>query len=115
MGFFSFKCIAFLTSNFLAQALQGTAFFFSADIVNEHWFFVNTVRNPFLCTVCSVDPDIRVFARRSSSRRSSSMPSCLGVMQWLIKGLCVSPLCALALAPVADCSLRAARGSSSRS
>ena len=42
-GFSIFKWIAFLASDFLAQALQGAAFFFSTDVVNEHWFFVNTV------------------------------------------------------------------------
>ncbi len=44
-GFSIFKWIAFLASDFLAQALQGAIFFFDADTVNtKHWFFVNTVR-----------------------------------------------------------------------
>ena len=42
-GFSIFKWIAFLASDFLAQALEGAAFFFSTDVVNNHWFFVNTV------------------------------------------------------------------------
>ena len=45
-GFSIFKWIAFLASDFLAQALEGAAFFFSTDVVNNHWFFVNTVRIP---------------------------------------------------------------------
>ena len=51
-GFSIFKWIAFLASDFLAQALQGAAFFFSADVVNEHWFFVNTVSSR-LCLYAS--------------------------------------------------------------
>lgn len=47
-GFSIFKWIAFLASDFLAQALEGAAFFFSTDVVNNHWFFVNTV-SPCLC------------------------------------------------------------------
>ena len=44
-GFSIFKWLAFLASDFLAQALSGATFFFDADIVqNKHWFFVNTVR-----------------------------------------------------------------------
>jgi concentrative nucleoside transporter, CNT family len=42
-GFSIFKWIALLASDFLAQALQGAAFFFSTDVINLHWFFVNTV------------------------------------------------------------------------
>lgn len=42
-GFSIFKWIAILASDFLSQALQGAEFFFSADVINQHWFFVNTV------------------------------------------------------------------------
>ena len=43
-GFSIFKWIALLASDFLEQAQQGAAFFFSTDVVELHWFFVNTVR-----------------------------------------------------------------------
>lgn len=42
-GFSIFKWIALLASDFLEQAQQGAAFFFSADVVALHWFYVNTV------------------------------------------------------------------------
>ena len=42
-GFSIFKWIAFLASDFLAQAEAGAAFFFDAETVARHWFFVNTV------------------------------------------------------------------------
>jgi nucleoside permease NupC len=43
-GFSIFKWIATLASDFLAQAIVGAEFFFDADTVAKHWFFVNTVR-----------------------------------------------------------------------
>ena len=42
-GFSIFKWIAYLASDFLEQALAGAQFFFDADVVAKHWFFVNTV------------------------------------------------------------------------
>ena len=74
-GFSIFKWIAFLASDFLEQALQGAAFFFSDDVVNNHWFFVNTVRIPGEPRSGEQTPLIPVFF--SSSRpSSSSSPSC---------------------------------------
>lgn len=42
-GFSIFHWIATLASDFLNQALVGAAFFFNQDVVNMHFFFVNTV------------------------------------------------------------------------
>ena len=43
-GFHTFKWLATLASDFLAQGLVGATFFFDADTVNnKHWFFVNVV------------------------------------------------------------------------
>ena len=42
-GFSIFKWIALLASDFLDQALAGAEFFFDADTIAKHWFFVNTV------------------------------------------------------------------------
>ncbi len=42
-GFSIFKWIATLASDFLDQALAGAEFFFDADTISKHWFFVNTV------------------------------------------------------------------------
>ncbi|ESK84310.1 h+ nucleoside cotransporter [Moniliophthora roreri MCA 2997] len=42
-GFSIFKWIATLAADFLAQAEEGAAFFFSAEVVANHWFFVNTL------------------------------------------------------------------------
>ena len=43
-GFKIFSWLANLASDFLAQGLQGAAFFFDpATVANNHWFFVNTV------------------------------------------------------------------------
>ncbi|KAI0693028.1 H+/nucleoside cotransporter [Cytidiella melzeri] len=67
-GFAIFKWIAILASDFLAQALQGAAFFFSTDVVNMHWFFVNTLAS-IIFFIAFVQ-----------------MMYYLGVMQWLIKG-----------------------------
>lgn len=55
-GFAIFKWIAILASDFLAQALEGAAFFFDADVITKHWFFVNTVSTrSFLDTTNSSD------------------------------------------------------------
>lgn len=42
-GFSIFKWIATLASDFLNEALAGAEFFFDADTIAKHWFFVNTV------------------------------------------------------------------------
>ncbi|KAG8862462.1 hypothetical protein FRB96_001533 [Tulasnella sp. 330] len=66
-GFDMFSWIAYLAADFLAQAYAGAAFFFSQDVVNQHWFFVNTLS----CIIFFV-----AFVQ---------MMYYLGVMQWLIK------------------------------
>ena len=73
-GFSIFKWIAFLASDFLAQALQGAEFFFDADTINKHWFFVNTVRAP-VASACLARAPAHATAR-SSRPSSSSSPSC---------------------------------------
>jgi concentrative nucleoside transporter, CNT family len=67
-GFSIFKWIAYLASDFLAQALQGAAFFFDQETVDKHWFFVNTLAS-IIFFIAFVQ-----------------MLYYLGVMQWLIKG-----------------------------
>jgi hypothetical protein len=42
-GFSIFKWIAILTSDFLSQSAAGAEFFFDAETVAEHWFFVSIV------------------------------------------------------------------------
>ena len=42
-GFSIFKWIATLASDFLSQGLAGAQFFFNADVIQQFWFFVNTV------------------------------------------------------------------------
>lgn len=44
VGFSIFKWIATLTSDFLSQSGAGAEFFFDAETVAKHWFFVSTVR-----------------------------------------------------------------------
>ena len=68
-GFSIFKWIAFLASDFLAQAEAGAAFFFDAETVARHWFFVNTLAS-IIFFIAFVQ-----------------MMYYLGVMQWLIRGL----------------------------
>ncbi|CDO71957.1 hypothetical protein BN946_scf184940.g104 [Trametes cinnabarina] len=67
-GFSIFKWIAYLASDFLAQALAGAEFFFDAETVGKHWFFVNTLAS-IIFFIAFVQ-----------------MMYYLGVMQWLIKG-----------------------------
>ncbi|KAK7685278.1 hypothetical protein QCA50_011641 [Cerrena zonata] len=67
-GFSIFKWIALLASDFLEQAQQGAAFFFSADVVALHWFYVNTLSS-IIFFIAFVQ-----------------MLYYMGVMQWLIKG-----------------------------
>ncbi|KAJ7124936.1 Na+ dependent nucleoside transporter C-terminus-domain-containing protein [Mycena epipterygia] len=66
-GFSIFKWIATLASDFLAEALVGAAFFFDAETVTKHWFFVNTLAS-IIFFVAFVQ-----------------MCYYLGVMQWIIK------------------------------
>lgn len=44
-GFSIFHWIATLAGDFLVQANAGSGFFFDAETIAKHWFFVNTVRN----------------------------------------------------------------------
>ena len=85
-GFSIFKWIAYLASDFLAQALQGAVFFFDQDTVDKHWFFVNTLAS-IIFFIAFVQ-----------------MMYYLGVMQWLIRGLYVYALSSrpsvLTLAPL---------------
>ncbi|KAI0070269.1 H+/nucleoside cotransporter [Panus rudis PR-1116 ss-1] len=67
-GYSIFKWIAILASDFLAQAQAGAAFFFDAETVAKHWFFVNTLSS-IIFFIAFVQ-----------------MMYYLGVMQWLIKG-----------------------------
>ncbi|CAL1708200.1 unnamed protein product [Somion occarium] len=67
-GFSIFKWIALLASDFLAQALKGAEFFFDPDVIDRHWFFVNTLSS-IIFFIAFVQ-----------------MMYYLGVMQWLIKG-----------------------------
>ncbi|KAI0656588.1 H+/nucleoside cotransporter [Cubamyces menziesii] len=67
-GFSIFKWIAYLASDFLSQALSGAEFFFDAETVGKHWFFVNTLSS-IIFFIAFVQ-----------------MMYYLGVMQWLIKG-----------------------------
>ncbi|KAF8524798.1 Na+ dependent nucleoside transporter C-terminus-domain-containing protein [Hysterangium stoloniferum] len=46
-GFKLFNWIAQLASDFLGQALPAAQFFFDADTIGKHWFFINTAC-PFL-------------------------------------------------------------------
>jgi CNT family concentrative nucleoside transporter len=66
-GFSIFKWIATLASDFLAQGLVGSEFFFDADTIAKHWFFVN-VLGTIIFFIAFVQ-----------------MMYYLGVMQWIIK------------------------------
>ncbi|KAF8197985.1 H+/nucleoside cotransporter [Pholiota molesta] len=66
-GFSIFKWIATLASDFLAQAIVGAEFFFDADTVAKHWFFVNTLAS-IIFFIAFIQ-----------------MMYYLGVMQWVIK------------------------------
>ncbi|OJT05074.1 Solute carrier family 28 member 3 [Trametes pubescens] len=67
-GFSIFKWIAFLAADFLQQALAGAEFFFDAETITKHWFFVNTLSS-IIFFIAFVQ-----------------MMYYLGVMQWLIQG-----------------------------
>ena len=43
VGFSIFKWVATLASDFLDQSAAGALFFFDAETIEKHWFFVNTV------------------------------------------------------------------------
>ncbi|KAF9497251.1 H+/nucleoside cotransporter [Pleurotus eryngii] len=66
-GFSIFNWIATLASDFLNQGLVGAQFFFDADTVAKHWFFVNTL-GTIIFFIAFVQ-----------------MMYYLGVMQWIIK------------------------------
>ncbi|KAJ7782883.1 Na+ dependent nucleoside transporter C-terminus-domain-containing protein [Mycena metata] len=66
-GFHLFNWIATLASDFLAQGLVGAAFFFDAETITKHWFFVNTL-GTIIFFIAFVQ-----------------MTYYLGVMQWIIK------------------------------
>ncbi|KAJ7497101.1 Na+ dependent nucleoside transporter C-terminus-domain-containing protein [Mycena latifolia] len=66
-GFSIFKWIATLAADFLSEGLVGSAFFFDADTIAKHWFFVNTL-GAIIFFVAFVQ-----------------MCYYLGVMQWIIK------------------------------
>ncbi|KIJ67838.1 hypothetical protein HYDPIDRAFT_107355 [Hydnomerulius pinastri MD-312] len=67
-GFSLFRYIADLAYDYLSEANVGAAFFFDAETIAKHWFFVNTLASIifFIATV--------------------QMFYYLGVMQWIIKG-----------------------------
>lgn len=50
-GFSIFNWIATLASDFLNQGLVGAQFFFDAETISKHWFFVNTVGFTALVTL----------------------------------------------------------------
>jgi CNT family concentrative nucleoside transporter len=66
-GYDIFRWIATLAADFLGQSEAGAAFFFDADTVKKHWFFVNTL-SAIIFFIAFVQ-----------------MMYYLGVMQWLIK------------------------------
>lgn len=43
-GYSFFRYIASLAEDFLTQANSGAEFFFDAETIAKHWFYVNTVR-----------------------------------------------------------------------
>ncbi|KAF8990727.1 Na+ dependent nucleoside transporter C-terminus-domain-containing protein [Cyathus striatus] len=66
-GFDIFKWIATLASDFLTQADAGSGFFFDAETLAKHWFFINTL-GAIIFFVAFVQ-----------------MMYYLGVMQWIIQ------------------------------
>ncbi|KAH0589287.1 hypothetical protein H2248_005049 [Termitomyces sp. 'cryptogamus'] len=66
-GFDIFNWIATLAADMLSQGTVGAAFFFDAEIIAKHWFFVNTLAS-IIFFVAFVQ-----------------MMYYLGVMQWVIK------------------------------
>ena len=71
-GFKIFRWLAFLASDFLEQSQVGAIFFFDVDVVvTRHWFFAG-VLSAIIFFIAFVQ-----------------MMYYLGVMQWIIKYLCV--------------------------
>ena len=70
-GFDIFSWIATLAADFLEQSQAGSGFFFDAETTAKGWFFVNTL-GAIIFFIAFVQ-----------------MMYYLGVMQWLIKNLCV--------------------------
>lgn len=66
-GFDIFNWIATLAADFLRQGEEGAKFFFDAEIITKHWFFVNTLASIIFFIACV------------------QMLYYLGVMQWIIK------------------------------
>lgn len=66
-GFSIFKWIATLAGDFLNEGLAGAQFFFDAETIGKHWFFVNTLAS-IIFFVAFIQ-----------------MMYYLGVMQWVIK------------------------------
>jgi len=71
-GFKIFKWLAFLAADFLEQSKVGAIFFFDEDsVVTKHWFFAGVLA-AIIFFIAFVQ-----------------MMYYLGVMQWIIKHLCV--------------------------
>ncbi|KAG5646271.1 hypothetical protein DXG03_003867 [Asterophora parasitica] len=66
-GYDIFRWIATLAGDFLSQGEVGAGFFFDAEVVSKHWFFVNTLGSVIFFIAC-----VQMFYY-------------LGVMQWVIK------------------------------
>lgn len=66
-GFSIFHWVATLAADFLTQADAGSGFFFDAETLQKHWFFVNTL-GAIIFFVAFVQ-----------------MMYYVGVMQWIIK------------------------------
>lgn len=66
-GFSIFNWVATLASDFLSEGLVGAGFFFDAETINKHWFFVNTL-GTIIFFIAFVQ-----------------MMYYLGVMQWIIE------------------------------
>ena len=95
-GFKLFNWIATLAADFLNEGTVGAGFFFDKETIAKHWFFVNTVRSSEDLATTFADPpqlgSIIFFIA------FVQMMYYLGVMQWILKGLCVSYLDSLILA-----------------
>ncbi|KAG5637220.1 hypothetical protein H0H81_005342 [Sphagnurus paluster] len=56
-GFDIFRWIATLAGDFLGQGEAGAKFFFDAETISKHWFFVNTVsQNAFIIVIHALHP-----------------------------------------------------------
>ena len=91
-GFSIFKWMATLASDFLNQALTGAAFFFDQEVVSEkHWFFVNTVSAYSLFSIPRTEEKNNKLSSIIFFIAFVQMMYYIGVMQWIIKNLYVSP------------------------